>query len=145
MSGFVYFVRMVDRVGPIKIGYSWHPEERLKALAVWSPYELEIAAVANGEPVLEAQVHNHFFDLHLHHEWFEPQQRLLDAIEALRAGVDIEDAIDLTEARGNLRKKQYGRSGFASHPRTKGAVTPKDWPTPARKKPAKVSAEAVAS
>lgn len=34
---------------------------------------------------------------------------------------------------------------FAIEKLTKGAVTPKDWPTPARKKPAKVSAEAVAS
>lgn len=116
---YVYFIRMIDRLGPIKIGYSWHPEERLKALAVWSPYELEIAATAGGEAILEAQVHNHFFDLHLHHEWFRPDARLLEAIEALRAGVDIEDAIDLSDVRGNLRKQQYGRVGFAARPRTR--------------------------
>lgn len=114
MSGFVYFVRMVDRVGPIKIGYSWRPEERLKALVTWSPYELEIAATVFGEPALEAKVHNHFFDCHSHREWFHPHPRLLASIEALRAGVPVGEAIDLRDERGDLRKLQYSRVGFAA-------------------------------
>ena len=53
----VYFVRPVGMRGPIKIGCSKLPENRIKSLMVWSPFELEIAVAIPGNFKLEKAIH----------------------------------------------------------------------------------------
>jgi hypothetical protein len=83
---FVYFVRRADGEGPVKIGCSAWPTERLSALMCWSPYELEIVATWPGDEDVERQFHALFTHLHSHREWFKPAPELQDVIEAVRAG-----------------------------------------------------------
>lgn len=93
---FVYFIKPVGMDGPIKIGCSRLPAERLKGLMVWSPLPLEIVAQVPGGFDLEQNIHHCFADLYTHSEWFKPSPRLLAVIERLRSGAPIHEAMDLS-------------------------------------------------
>lgn len=106
---FIYFIRVRRDDGPVKIGCSWHPMDRLVSLTTWCPYPLDILATIPGDFTVERQVQNCFADLHTHREWFLPDPRLLAAVERLKAGVPLEDAIDLTDVRGDIKEQHYRR------------------------------------
>ena len=77
MTGsWVYFIRAVGGVGPVKIGWSKLPESRLAALMVWSPQPLEIAARIEGGLTEELRFHALFKGQHSHNEWFHPSDQL---------------------------------------------------------------------
>lgn len=105
MNRFIYFIKPVGMPGPIKIGCSIIPAKRLMELSVWSPFELELVATALGGLDLERNIHDCFADAHSHREWFHPVPRLLKAIEQIKAGVGIADAIDLDAREGSIRAK----------------------------------------
>lgn len=98
----IYFIKPVGMAGPIKIGFTTNSEKRLEGLTVWSPFKLEIMHTVPGDIKLEMKVHAHFADLHSHHEWFHPGERLVSAIKRMKAGLRLEDAIDLSDRRGNI-------------------------------------------
>lgn len=100
----IYFIKPVGSVGPIKIGCSKFVGERLEAIALWSPTPLEVIYQEQGGHDLERNLHRCFADLHSHHEWFHPGERLLKAIQKLNAGMKIADAIDLSDERGSILK-----------------------------------------
>lgn len=102
---FIYFLRPVGMDGPIKIGCSLRPGERLAALMAWSPFPLEIVATAPGNFGIEGKIHRCFSDCHFHSEWFHAKPHLLAAIEAIKGGAAIADAIDLNRQTGSI--KQY--------------------------------------
>lgn len=107
---FVYFIKPVGLPGPIKIGCSQKPKQRLETLASWSPYHLEILAVIDGDLSLEHNIHCCFADCHSHHEWFNPAPRLIEAIEKIAKGVPVAEAIDLSKRVGVIRlrgKRNY--------------------------------------
>lgn len=81
----VYFIRPVGMDGPIKIGCSRLPSERLVALAMWSPFPLELVGMAPGSFRDERFLHGCFCDLHLHHEWFSFSPFLGETIDAILA------------------------------------------------------------
>lgn len=83
---FVYFLRPIGQCGPIKIGCSFWPEDRLKSYQSWSPIPLELVASLPGDRTIEARFHAAFAHLHSHHEWFRAEADLLRAIKAVRAG-----------------------------------------------------------
>lgn len=97
MTKQVYFMRQVGGIGNIKIGYSWVPRRRLESLAAWSPEPLEILVAIDGDGALERRIQERFLDSLSHHEWFRPAPDLLAMIERLRAGVPVEEAIDLPD------------------------------------------------
>jgi hypothetical protein len=101
MMGFVYFIRPVGMPGPVKIGHSLNPEQRLHELDGASPFPLELAVKVEGDQAIERAIQNSFADCHSHREWFHPHPRLLRAIAALIAGPGVSEAIDLTH-RGNV-------------------------------------------
>lgn len=98
----IYFIKPIGMDGPIKIGCSSVPEQRLIALSVWSPYPLEVIATAPGTFKLETKLHESFADAHSHREWFRAIPRLLDALEKIKSGVPLEEAVDF-EKRGSIR------------------------------------------
>lgn len=102
---YIYFIKPVGEGGPIKIGCSYHPEERLLSLSTWSPFPLEVITTIPGDMKLEKNIHNCFADLHSHREWFRADQRLIDVIELLKRGTPVEEAIDLKKLVGNISKK----------------------------------------
>lgn len=82
----VYFIRPVGQEGPVKIGCSKAPVERLKAYLPWSPVPLEIVAVIEGDYALEGRFHREFQALHTHHEWFRPSAELSATIREIQSG-----------------------------------------------------------
>jgi hypothetical protein len=96
MTGFVYFIRPKGMLGPVKIGYSWCPKQRLYELAAWSPFPLEIVFSIEAKPELERKLHRRFYESHLHREWFSPTADVVRAVQALEAGLPFEGVIDLS-------------------------------------------------
>jgi len=74
---YIYFLRPVGALGPIKIGCSDIPMERLRTFARWSPAPLEIAAIVPGSLSIESWLHNRFRDAHSHLEWYRPTPELV--------------------------------------------------------------------
>lgn len=116
---YVYFMRPVGMLGPVKIGCSEAPEARLLSLSTWSPFPLEVAAMVPGNWKLEHMLHQCFADAHSHREWFHPTARLIGAIQALQAGSPIEEAVDLAARDASFRKTKIvfrpGRRLFISY------------------------------
>lgn len=62
--------------GPVKIGCSICPGERLLRYLVWSPVPLTLIGAVPGNFQDEAATHQHFAAERLHHEWFRLTPRL---------------------------------------------------------------------
>lgn len=101
-EGNVYFARPIGMIGPIKIGHTIKPRERLPQIAAWSPFPLEFAYVEESPSSLEGRLHKCFADCHSHLEWFHPVPRLVDAIKELQSGKIIREVIDLDDIRGTI-------------------------------------------
>jgi hypothetical protein len=67
--GYCYFIG--GEAGPIKIGYSVCPKDRLRQIQYHSPQRLSILAIRNGGLKREAAYHEQFAAYRLHGEWFE--------------------------------------------------------------------------
>lgn len=119
---YVYFIKPAGMPGPIKIGCSYIPTERLSALSTWSPFALEIIATVEGGQRLERNIHECFADLHSHREWFHAGARLVEAIEKIKSGVPIERAIDLDNRIRSIRKGRCGGAGWDEQTRQKMSV-----------------------
>lgn len=87
----VYFIKPIGMPGPIKIGNSRSPDQRIETLAVWCPFPLEILATIAGDHMVERRFHARFFDSHNGHEWFAVTDELLATIAEINAGsFDVE-------------------------------------------------------
>jgi len=95
-GGFVYCMRPCAMRGPIKIGFSNAPTDRIKAISEWSPFPLEIAAMIAGNRPLEYRLHRRFWDSHSHREWFHPTPDVLGCVTALQNGYHLNDAVDFS-------------------------------------------------
>lgn len=76
----VYFIQPVGG-GPVKIGHSASPLERLGSLQAGCPFPLRILAVTDGGPAKEAALHRRFACHRVNGEWFQPHHQLLSYIE----------------------------------------------------------------
>lgn len=104
---FVYFMRPVSMAGPIKIGCSKWPDERLLTLTTWSPFPLEIVAKVDGDYALERRLHARFAGTLSHREWFHASRDLLSAIAALQRGEPIEKAVDFSIQTGVMPARRW--------------------------------------
>lgn len=102
MSKRIYFIKPIGMPGPIKIGCSRLVESRLINIMAMSPFPLEIVYSEAGEHQLERQLHRCFADYHSHLEWFHPGERLIKAIEKMKRGAKIAEAVDLSDVRGSI-------------------------------------------
>jgi hypothetical protein len=117
MKDSVYFIAMNDALGAIKIGRAAEPLSRLHEINIWLPYDLTLlATVPDGS--LERNIQDCFADAHIRGEWFMPIPRLLKAIEDLKAGVPVHEAIDLSKRLGNTlgmtQRATMARNGTAT-------------------------------
>jgi len=103
--GFVYFIKPVGLPGPVKIGFSAIPKNRLESLAVWSPFQLEVAVAIPGTMQLERNIQDCLVRSHSHREWFFPTDEVTGLVNALKAGKPIEDSIDLSARKGTMRSR----------------------------------------
>lgn len=78
-TGFVYFVQ-ADNGGPIKIGFSESPKDRLAALQVNTPSKLRLLAVIEGTNENESALHKRFQKHKIQGEWFRPDQEIMEFV-----------------------------------------------------------------
>lgn len=83
---FVYAARAVSGEGPIKIGCSKEPRQRLLKLMDYSPVPLELLASVPGNYGDEFALQTLLMAHHSHFEWFHPTPEVLDVVERMRAG-----------------------------------------------------------
>jgi len=87
---YVYFAKPIGLDGPIKIGCSDAPAERLLTLAVWSPWPLEIVGYVPGDFSDENFLHRCFAGNHSHREWFHSTPNLREAITRILADGNLD-------------------------------------------------------
>ena len=103
--GFLYVIGIDDQTPPYKIGYSNCPGERLTAIQIGSPIELQLLFVwkAGGEASrrLEREIHDHFKDQLVRGEWFRvPLEEIKDVVRLLHPdGIEIDPLDKLLRVR----------------------------------------------
>ncbi len=80
---YIYFIQMQN--GPIKIGRSVDPYERLTKLQVGSPYELQLLYFFPGGAKSEHAMKYTLIDDKIRGEWFWPTSRVFREIDAEKA------------------------------------------------------------
>ena len=76
----IYFIQCGEN-GPIKIGQSDNPKERLEQLQTGSPYKLKLLWVYKGDQFTEQEIQDKFTLLHIRGEWFKPSKDIFNFIE----------------------------------------------------------------
>ena len=110
---YVYFIKPIGMDGPIKIGHSKAPKERLVAFSVWSPFPLEIVGTVPGDSREENWLHRCFSDHHSHREWFRSSPKLREAIRLILEAGNADAAMPYLEP-----KPPRGRKAeIVRHPR----------------------------
>lgn len=71
----IYFIQ-IGSSGPIKIGHSLQPEQRMRQLQTAHPVTLRLLGVMRGTKERERILHTHFDWLRLRGEWFRPDEYL---------------------------------------------------------------------
>lgn len=90
---YIYFMRPIGADGRIKIGCSYLPARRLLAISIWSPYQLEIIGVGEGNLSDEKMLHEFFAADRLHSEWFRSSPELLEVIDLMGRDRSAAEAI----------------------------------------------------
>ncbi|MBZ9894213.1 GIY-YIG nuclease family protein [Mesorhizobium sp. BR1-1-6] len=106
----VYFIKPVGMAGPVKIGCTIDVNKRLSEMQKSSPLPLELAAFVPGGLGLERKLHAYFQRQHSHGEWFHWSFELTALIQKIRDGIQIGDAIDLSD----IKILRSGALGAAS-------------------------------
>ncbi|MFB8166021.1 GIY-YIG nuclease family protein [Streptomyces rubiginosohelvolus] len=70
MTNQVYLIGSTDS-SLVKIGWTDNPKRRLRDLQTGSPVLLQLLAVFEGGPIVEAELHRQFADQRRHGEWFD--------------------------------------------------------------------------
>ncbi len=70
MTNQVYLIGSPDS-SLVKIGWTDNPKRRLRDLQTGSPVLLQLLAVFEGGPIVEADLHRRFADKRRHGEWFD--------------------------------------------------------------------------
>ena len=138
MSDQVYFLRQRGIDGLVKIGCSKEPKSRVGNLAPWSPFPLEIAAVIEGNYVLERRFHAQFAAQHVGREWFTVTPELESVIAEINAGeFDIESLpapVRVTTGKGINRKRPHIKTihadGFVEEAQLRWVPIPALMPQP---------------
>lgn len=101
----VYFIKPVGMEGPIKIGFSFVPANRVIDLAAWSPWPLELMGTVPGTGKDERFLHACFHQSHSHREWFHGTLALQQAIKRILAAGSIEAVRETLPAPGTIPRK----------------------------------------
>lgn len=80
LTGYIYFIQM-DRIGPIKIGFTKDIGKRLISLQTANPYPLNLLCVFPGNEEMEKDIHQGFNEMRMEGEWFLPHKFILSEIQ----------------------------------------------------------------
>ena len=90
-TSYVYFIQAEDG-GPVKIGWTFNAQKRLRAFQSASPYKLVIRKVIVGTQRLESYLHKRYESYRLEGEWFEPQPDMPGCLH--EGGISTADWLD---------------------------------------------------
>lgn len=79
----IYFIQS-GTDGPIKIGYSQDPTNRLKQLQTGSPKKLKLLCAVEGGFELERRLHDSLCQYHLNNEWYHPVKEITQTLDTLK-------------------------------------------------------------
>lgn len=82
-TGYLYFIQM-DRIGPIKIGFTKNIANRLIALQTSSPYPLNLLCITPSNENQEKEIHSCYDAIRLEGEWFLPHPLVIRDIENIK-------------------------------------------------------------
>jgi hypothetical protein len=77
---YVYFFKPCGLDGPIKIGCSVTPHDRMATFVAWSPFPLELIGSVRGTGKDEVYLHRCFWSSRSHGEWFRSTPELRQCI-----------------------------------------------------------------
>lgn len=103
---YIYFLRPIGLLGPIKVGCSTEPKRRLEDLLTWSPLRLEIVATMPGTLKDEGFLHRCFAKSHSHREWFHPSPEIQLALTTIFDGGGIAQLRAILSEAGSIRTKR---------------------------------------
>lgn len=118
----IYIIRPVGLAGPVKIGVSRMPMDRLSNFLKWSPLPLEIVADFPGTHRLEHNIHACLARSQSHWEWFHPTKEVVDFVEKIIAGVPVHEAIDLSKRHGRIRMWRGPKNKWEVSPDEKSSI-----------------------
>jgi hypothetical protein len=101
----VYFIKPKGKKGPIKIGCSHTPADRLEALAAWSPWPLEVMGSVPGSFKEEEYLHQCFAASHMHREWFKATPHLCSNVKKIIDAGTIEVVRGEISPQGSIRNR----------------------------------------
>lgn len=108
---YVYFAQVRDG-GPVKIGCSRGPLDRIKDLQAWCPLPLDFICMVEGDAHDEFAIHEHLRDFRMHSEWFEPSKALTALVSDIRDMSRLPEMIVVSaNARRRRIQKEKDRSG----------------------------------
>lgn len=81
--GTVYFIRAINDLGPVKIGFSTEPDGRLSTLQTSHHGELKIIAAIEGTREDERALHERFASVRMRGEWFRVVGKFKQYLRAL--------------------------------------------------------------
>lgn len=94
----IYFIQC-GAGGPIKIGVSDTPRQRMIDLQCASPFDMTMLKIAAGSFCEEGDLHDRFSEEHLRGEWFHPSVALLAYIQTLPSIITEDIAKIATKAK----------------------------------------------
>lgn len=103
MTGHIYFLRRASG-GPIKIGFSIDPWDRIKGLQTGCSDDLVFLGVLSGTMDDELDLHEGFTKYRGRGEWFEPAQEILEFIS------ENCHALEKPEVQEKVRRPRKGLS-----------------------------------
>jgi hypothetical protein len=77
----VYFIQKKNRLGPIKIGKSVNPKNRIIHLQTGSDERLNLLGFISEDIISEKELHDKFSRYKIHGEWFYFSEALINFIE----------------------------------------------------------------
>lgn len=80
-AGFVYFIQMGEG-GPIKIGWTRDPWQRIHELQTAQPYRLRLLGVIEGDRHTERRLHRELAEHRVRGEWFKSAPDVLAKLDA---------------------------------------------------------------
>lgn len=125
--GYVYFVAPVGG-GPIKIGFSGNPTNRMAGLISWSPVPLELLAFAPGFACDEKATQNLFLAQHQRNEWFQPSAALLALIDRVKSDGKLPEECRGVRETKHLIRHGKKRAKYLDKPRARErSADPRGW------------------
>lgn len=88
----VYAIQAIDG-GPIKVGYSSSPEQRLAQLQTAHHAELVILYAFEAEPRHEALLQEELFELRVRGEWYADEPQVLLHLRTAEVGIRLESLL----------------------------------------------------